>query len=109
MRWGWIEVSSQWVPYVVNDLGLRLRRRGEEIPEFPLKEWNMWFACQVTDDLDWVLKYAGEDNLVVGSDYGHADTSSEIEAIRKLKEDGRVPGHIVDKILDDNARALYWL
>lgn len=109
VRWGWIEVSSQWVPYVVNDLGLRLRRRGEELPEFPLKEWNMWVACQVTDDLDWVLKYAGEDSLVVGSDYGHADTSSEIEAIRKLKEDGRVPGHIVDKILDDNARALYGL
>ena len=107
VRWGWIEVSSQWVPYVINDLGLRLRRRGEELPEFPLKEWNMWVACQVTDDLDWVLKYAGEDNLVVGSDYGHADTSTEIDAIRKLKDDGRVPAPIVDKILDDNARALY--
>ncbi|MEE2720530.1 MAG: hypothetical protein VYB45_01870 [Pseudomonadota bacterium] len=67
----------------------------------------MWVACQVTDDLDWVLKYAGEDNLVVGSDYGHADTSTEIDAIRKLKDDGRVPAPIVDKILDDNARALY--
>ena len=107
IRWGWIEVSSQWVPYVVNDLMLRFKRRGEEIPKKPLKEWNMWVACQVTDDLDWVLKYAGEDNLVVGSDYGHADTSAEIEAIQKLKENGSLPAHIINKILDDNARALY--
>jgi hypothetical protein len=26
-----------------------------------------------------------EDNIVIGSDYGHADTSAEIEALRKFK------------------------
>jgi predicted TIM-barrel fold metal-dependent hydrolase len=45
--------------------------------------------------------------LVIGTDYGHNDTSSEILALRKLKEDGSVPAHTVNKILDDNARALY--
>ena len=79
------------------------------MPEYPLKSWNIWVACQVTDDLDWVLSYAGEDNLVVGSDYGHADTSSEIEAIRKLSTNRQLEPSVVDKILDDNARALYGL
>lgn len=61
------------------------------------------------DDLPYVLQYAGEDNLVIGSDYGHADTSSELEPLRHLKQEGKVPPRVVDKILDDNARALYGL
>jgi len=70
---------------------------------------NMFVACQVTDDLDYVLRYAGEGQLVVGTDYGHADTSTEIEAMRKLAEDGKVSPEIAARILDGNARALYGL
>ena len=39
----------------------------------------------------------------------HADTSSELEALRLLKEHGDVDPAVIDKILDDNARALYAL
>jgi hypothetical protein len=28
-----------------------------------------------------VIKYAGKDNLVIGTDYGHTDVSSEVDAI----------------------------
>jgi predicted TIM-barrel fold metal-dependent hydrolase len=64
---------------------------------------------QTDDDIPYVLGYSGEDALVIGTDYGHNDTSSEILALRKLKEDGNVPARVVNKILDDNARALYGL
>ena len=74
-----------------------------------LADNNFYVACQVTDDLDHVLAFAGEDQLVVGTDYGHADTSSEIEALRRLKDDGKIPAAVADKILDANARALYGL
>ena len=47
--------------------------------------------------------------LVIGTDYGHNDTSSEILALRRLREDGTVPPRVVNKILDDNAKALYSL
>ena len=70
---------------------------------------NIYVACQVTDDLDWVMKYSGEDTLLVGTDYGHADTSAEIEALRKLRDDGKVSAAAADKILNDNARAFYGL
>jgi predicted TIM-barrel fold metal-dependent hydrolase len=56
-----------------------------------------------------VLEYAGEGQLVVGTDYGHADTSTEIEALRKIKADGKISASVADKILDGNARALYGL
>ena len=56
-----------------------------------------------------MLEYAGDSTLVIGTDYGHNDTSSEILALRKLREDGAVPPQVVKKILDDNAKALYSL
>ena len=70
---------------------------------------NIWVACQVTDDIDYVIKYAGETQLVVGTDYGHAATSTEIEAMRKLSADGKVTPEVAAMILEDNARALYRL
>jgi len=74
-----------------------------------LERNNMFVACQVTDDLDYVLRYAGENTLIIGTDYGHADTATEIDALRKIRDDGRIAPHVIDRILDDNACALYGL
>jgi predicted TIM-barrel fold metal-dependent hydrolase len=107
LRWGFIEVSAQWLPYAFNDMALRLERRKQELPRDPLKANNMYVACQCTDDLEYVLKDGGSHNLVIGTDYGHADTSSQIEALRLLKANGKLAPAVIDRILDDNARALY--
>jgi uncharacterized protein len=107
LRWGFIEVSAQWLPYAFNDMALRLQRRKQELPRDPLKANNMYVACQCTDDLEYVLKDGGSHNLVIGTDYGHADTSSQIEALRLLKANGKLAPAVIDRILDDNARALY--
>jgi predicted TIM-barrel fold metal-dependent hydrolase len=109
LRWGFIEVSAQWIPYALNDLDLRFKRRGKRLPADPLKTYNIYVACQVTDDLPYVLSYAGEENLVVGTDYGHHDTSTEIEALRLLRKNDKIGSGVVDKILGPNARALYGL
>ena len=110
VRWGFIELSAQWVPYALNDLSIKYERfRGEKMPENMLKKNNFWVACQTTDDLDYVLSYTGEDNLVIGTDYGHHDTSTEIEALRTIRTNGKIPSTVCDKILDNNARNLYGL
>ncbi|MEK7214587.1 MAG: amidohydrolase family protein [Chloroflexota bacterium] len=110
LRIGMIETSASWVPYLSHDLAARYQRMfSRKFEGNLLKENRVWVACLTDDDLPYVLQYAGEDNLVIGSDYGHADTSSEIDAIRKLKTDGKVPARAIDKILDDNARVLYGL
>ena len=108
-RWGFIEVSSQWLPYVLNDLGLRLKRRGKRLSPTLLADNRFYVAVQVTDDLEQIVPLAGADNLVVGTDYGHNDTSSEIEALRLLRGNGRLAPEAVDKILGANACALYGL
>jgi len=109
LRFGFIEASAQWVPYMIHDLRRRLETRGRTLAAEPLKDNNIWVTCQTDDDLPYVLKYAGEDNIVVGTDYGHQDQSSEIEAIRVMREKGEVEPRIIDKILGDNAVALYGL
>ena len=109
-RFGFIEVSSQWVPYAIHDYARRMERKGKKVDKKDvLRKNRIYVACQTDDDLPYVIQYAGEDHLVIGSDYGHNDTSSEILALQKLKEAGEVPPRVINKILDDNARVLYSL
>lgn len=109
LRIGIIEVSAQWIPYAVHDLSRRFARRGRRFPDNVLQENRIYVTCQTDDDLEYVLGYAGADNLVIGTDYGHADNAVEIEALRKLRRDGRLDWQVTDKILKDNPSALYGL
>jgi predicted TIM-barrel fold metal-dependent hydrolase len=105
LRIGIIEVSAQWIPYALHDLA----RRGKQLSHHLLKDKRVYVTCQTDDDLDYILGYAGEDNLVIGTDYGHSDNASEIEALRKIQQDGKLSAHTVNKILNTNPCALYGL
>jgi len=107
LRFGFIEVRAQWVPYMAVEIAKRFERENKAVARNIIRDNRVYVACQTDDDLPYVLKYAGEDNIVIGSDYGHNDTSSEIEALRLLKKKGEVEPRIIDKILYDNAKALY--
>ena len=107
VRWGFVEVSAQWVPYVLNDLADRFRRKGSSFPAGALAVSNMWVACENTDDLPYVLSYTGEDCLMIGTDYGHHDPSTELNAIHLLRNDIRIVLADVLKILETNPRIFY--
>ncbi|MGH7817693.1 MAG: amidohydrolase family protein, partial [Candidatus Binatia bacterium] len=85
LRFGFIEVRAQWVPYMAVEIARRLDRADNSIARNLIRDNHVYVACQTDDDLPYVLKYSGEDNIVIGSDYGHADTSAEIEALRTIK------------------------
>jgi predicted TIM-barrel fold metal-dependent hydrolase len=109
LRWGFIEYSSDWVPYLINDITRRLERRGGRMKERPLQDNRIWVACQTNDDLPQVVRYAGDDHLVIGTDYGHSDSSTEIRALQAFQRDERLPAESRARILHDNAVALYSL
>jgi predicted TIM-barrel fold metal-dependent hydrolase len=44
---------------------------------------------------------------LIGSDYGHVDTSAEIDALKRMKTKGDVRSEVIDKILWDNPKAFY--
>ena len=109
LRWGFIEAGAMWVPFVIHDIENRYKRQGKEVPDNVLTANRFTVACKVTDDLDYIIGYAGEDNLVVGTDYGHHDFASEIDAMSLIRDLGKLDEGVVDKILGPNARALYGL
>jgi len=128
LRWSFVETTAQWLPYAVNDLVIRTqaerefqrRNAGHVLTQARPKERNInaatvladnrvYVACQTTDDLRYISDCVGEDHITVGTDYGHADYSNDIEAIRTLAEGGKIGASFAQKILDDNPRTLYGL
>jgi len=124
LRIGCIEAGSMWAPFVAYDLRRQqYRQQGREggsvlgVPKIELgsdvfKDNRVYITCQVDEDLPYILKYVGEDNLMVGSDYTHRDPSMELEFRRILQEraeNADIPRSAVTKILYDNPKAFYGL
>jgi predicted TIM-barrel fold metal-dependent hydrolase len=74
-----------------------------------MEQNRLYVACEVHEDLPYILQTSGEDHLIIGSDYSHADPHMEINPVRGLRSRTDVPPRVIEKILDDNARALYGL
>jgi predicted TIM-barrel fold metal-dependent hydrolase len=109
VRWAFIEACAGWVPYALVDAEKRLKRKGRRLAANPLKDNNIWVTVETTDDIPYIISRVGDDNLVIGTDYGHTDTSAQIEALRILREGGTIPSASIDKILGANALKLYGL
>jgi predicted TIM-barrel fold metal-dependent hydrolase len=109
LRWGFIEASSQWLPWVLHEAKNRFKNLGREWPENITREYGMFVTCENSDDLPYIVQQGGEDCLVIGTDYGHTDTSSDIDAIKIFRDRTDLTPETKKKILSDNARALYGL
>jgi uncharacterized protein len=109
LRFGFVEAGATWVPWAIHHLRRRFEIRGRCLQDDVLRQDRLYVTCETHEDLPYLVQYAGEDNLVIGTDYGHHDTSAEIEALRKLKRQGTLAPAVVEKILGANARALYGL
>ena len=109
LRMGFVEGAAQWLPYALNDLRRRLPGLGKKLPENVLHDYRLYVACQTDDDIEYVMRYAGEDNLLIGSDYGHNDQSSELEALRNLRQSGQITPAQYQKITCDNPQAFHHL
>jgi predicted TIM-barrel fold metal-dependent hydrolase len=109
LRWGFIEAAAQWVPWIHNEAARRYEAEGRPFPQDVFQAYKIFVTCQTDDDLPWVLKYAGEHSLVIGTDYGHTDPSSELDAISVLRQHPALGQETKDRILHHNPKALYRL
>lgn len=109
LRWGIVEAGAQWLPWVIGEAERRYRVDGREWPMEGFKAFRIWVTCQTNNDMPFVLKYAGEDTITIGTDFGHTDISSEVDAISVFRMTSGLEPRVIEKIVDDNARALYGL
>jgi hypothetical protein len=107
LRFHWAEAAAQWIPYVIKDLQRRWATQGKKLPENPMKEYRQYVSCQTDDDVDYIFRYSGEDNITIGTDYGHNDQSTEVEALRNLKKTGTISDAQYEKITYHNPKALF--
>jgi predicted TIM-barrel fold metal-dependent hydrolase len=108
LGFAFIETSAQWVPYVMGEARIRLARKGAAGRNL-IDGKKVYITTQRTDDLAWLLGEIGDDNIIVGTDYGHRDTATEVEAIMRMANDGSVPKESTKKILETNPGILYGL
>lgn len=109
LRWGIIEASAQWVPWIHHEAARRIALQGIDDPGNLFEQANIYITCQTDDDLPWVLKYAGENCLLVGTDYGHSDPSSDVDATVQLREYDGISDEVKDNILYHNPKKLFAL
>jgi len=107
LRIGFLEISAEWLPYTYTDLAKRFRIKGKELKSDFLRQDRIYVACETTDDIPYIVNKLGDDNIVIGSDYAHADSATELLAIHNLSADPRLTPSLARKIVSDNARALY--
>jgi predicted TIM-barrel fold metal-dependent hydrolase len=107
LRWAFIEVSAQWVPYLLNEARYRLATEMRRSFGDLLADNRFYITTQRSDDLAWLLSELGDDHLVIGTDYGHNDSASEVLALKRLANDGTIAKTAIEKILADNPSKLY--
>jgi predicted TIM-barrel fold metal-dependent hydrolase len=107
LKMAFLEVSAQWVPYAFRDLVKRFRRQGQDLKSDFMRERRLYVGVETNDDLPYIFQTVGDDNFVIGSDYGHADSATELKALENLRKDTRLNDTLVNKILDANPRELY--
>lgn len=109
LRFGFFEVGSSWLTYLVQQAHkVRDERDRKAFTQQVLRERNLYVTCEEHEELPLILQYAGDANLVIGSDFGHpGDVDDSIFVQQKLRERTDVTDVQKRRILSDNAEALF--
>jgi predicted TIM-barrel fold metal-dependent hydrolase len=122
LRFGLIEAGASWIPYIVSQRAASKRQQqrrepGRWVNAFDLEQGffrdNRFFVTiDPVDDVEYILRFGTEDNLMIGTDYSHSDVSANLNAFAEVQEwadGGRISQTAANKILESNAREFYGL
>ena len=113
LRTGWIETGASWVPFLQADLAAKAQKLTFHPFDYKTElfdRYRFYVACDTTDDIAYILKFASEDSLMIGTDYTHADQSAELRAldgVERMGDEGAIPPGVAKKMLDANPRRFY--
>lgn len=110
LTFGFIEASAGWIPFLIHHLRRSMRKGWKFSSNVDLfKEYRLFVTYEADEDLPYLTQFAGEDNLIIGSDYGHPDASEEPELVAVMKSRTDLTSDVTEKILSTNAREFYAL
>ena len=110
LRFGFIETAASWIPWVIYELRRRMDTVNSRLPDNLMEEYRIYVTCQIGDDVPYLIRnHSGEGTMMIGTDYGHADSSTELDALTTLKESGGISAAQHKKIVEDNPRKFYGL
>ena len=108
LNWGMIEASAQWMTWIACEIKSRTGKSfGPE--SNPFIDSNLFVTCQGSDDIPYLIRTLGDDVLVIGTDYGHTDPASDIDAILQFTANPEIEPDSKRKILSINPSRLYSL
>ena len=64
---------------------------------------------ETDEDLPYLVQHIGEDNMIIGSDYGHLDQSKDNGMVAVMRKREDTPPAVIEKILCENPRRFYGL
>jgi predicted TIM-barrel fold metal-dependent hydrolase len=105
MRWAIVEGGASWIPFLMAHLN-RVTGKHYTPEENPFRERNIYVTTLIGDDYKYIIDCVGEDQLMIGTDYGHTDPASELDAIYQFRNVD-LPEQIRKKVLCDNPAAFY--
>jgi len=110
LRVGFIEAGAQWLVWVLEGV-VRTIDQGHPKSAMPeiLSKKRVWVTCEYEDHLPYLLPYTGEDNLIIGTDYGHTDPFANVRALKAFVDRTDISDTVKKKIVRDNAIAFYGL
>lgn len=106
LRWAIAGAGAQWLPWIIYEAQRRLTK-GQKWPEQGFAAFRTYVTCGTQNDLPDILKHAGEDVLIIGTNYGQGDSSGDMDAIDVFRKTSGQEPRVINKILSDNPRALY--
>lgn len=109
LRFGFFEAGSCWLTFLPQ-LANKVRdgRDRKAFTQSVLRDANLYVTCEEHEELPLITSYAGDDHLMIGSDYGHpGDVADSIFVQRKLRERTDVTEEQKRRILAVNAGRLF--
>jgi predicted TIM-barrel fold metal-dependent hydrolase len=115
LKFGFLEVSASWVPFLYH----HLKRSSRPRPSFPnarwkfascqelFREYRIYVACEADEDIPYLAEFIGADNLLIGSDYGHNDPAEEKKLVQTMRGREDIATALVEKIMCDNPQRFY--
>ena len=115
LKFGFLEVSASWVPFLYH----HLKRSARPRPSFPIARWKhasckdlfrnyrIYVACEADEDIPYLAEYIGEDNLLIGSDYGHNDPAEEKALVQTMQTREDLSPGLAEKIMGENPKRFY--